>query len=255
MRHSVSPDPAAAELRSVLHLLSGPFLTLGDRRVDPPEGCKRLLAILALRGKGIARHVVAGDLWPDVDRRRAEGNLRSALWRLHAAGLDIVNSDNHALALQNSITVDVATLTQWAQRVVAGSVQPQDLHLLPSVEDGLCMLSGWYDDWVIIERERLRHHLLQALETLSRRLYQTGKFAQSIDAALIAVDADPLRETAQQTLIEAHLAEGNLIEAHRARDTYRDLLRRELDLDLSPLMCSLISGYDRVRRPELSLVR
>ncbi len=223
--------------------------------MDPPEGCKRLLAILALQSNGVTRHLVARQLWPDVDRHRADGNLRTVLWRLHGTGLDMVDSDSQALALQTTVAVDVKILQEWANRIVAGQMRSDDLRLIPTVEEGLCVLPGWYDDWVIIERERLRQTLLHALEVLSRRLYQVGRFAESIEAALIAVDTDPLRETAQQALIEAHLAEGNLIEAHRARDAYRHLLRRELDTELSPLMCSLISGYNRARSVDLALVR
>ena len=41
------------------------------------------------------------------------------------------------------------------------------------------------------------------------------------EAAMFAVGIEPLRESAQRVLIEAHLAEGNLVEARRAFVTYR----------------------------------
>jgi DNA-binding SARP family transcriptional activator len=45
---------------------------------------------------------------------------------------------------------------------------------------------------------------------------------------MTAVGIEPLRESAQRVLIEAHLAEGNLVEARRAFMRYRDLVADEL---------------------------
>jgi DNA-binding SARP family transcriptional activator len=225
-----------------LHLFGGPFATVGDRRVNPPEGSKRLLALLALHGGPLARPRVARLLWPGVDSRRADGNLRTALWRLHGAGCDLIDSDGQALRLQDGLAVDAQLLHAWALRIISGHIHSGDLALTPWVEDGLCVLPGWYDDWVLVERERLRRSVLEALEVLSRRLHRAGRFAEGVEAALIAVAADPLRDSAQQALIDAHLAEGNLGEAHRARNAYRRLLHRELGVSLPPLMASVKSG-------------
>ena len=77
------------------------------------------------------------------------------------------------------------------------------------------LLPSWYDDWVIVERERLRQIRVHALEELSRRLAAGHRYGDAIDAALAAIAADPLRESAHRRLIEAHLAEGNVSEAIR----------------------------------------
>lgn len=238
-----------------LHMVGGPFIDCGDRRVEPPEGSKRLLAFLAFHDTKVERLRVAGELWPGVDRHRANGNLRTALWRLHGAGLDLIDSDNHALTLRTDVAVDVRIVDTWANRIINGHNGRDDLPPAGWMEDCLCVLPGWYEDWVVVERERLRQRVLHALELLSRRLCQAGRFAEGVEAALVAVAAEPLRECAQQALIEAHLAEGNLVEAHRARDSYRRLLHRELGAQLSPLMSSLISGCGRTPSVEPALVR
>jgi DNA-binding SARP family transcriptional activator len=84
-----------------------------------------------------------------------------------------------------------------------------------------------------MERERIRQRMLHALEMLSRRLVSVGRFADAIEAALTAISADPLRESAQRALIEAHAAEANWAEALRAFESYRDLIRRELGVNPS----------------------
>jgi len=248
-----SPGAHAADRGAFLHLFEGPYLTFDTVRFDPPDGSKRLLALLGLHGGPVGRHDLARRLWPDVDGRRAEGNLRSALWRLHRTGVDVVDCDGQALALRTGLPVDVRILAAWADRILSGRTRGDDLRLMPGIEHGLCVLPGWYDDWVVLERERLRSSLLQALERLAGALCLAGRYAEGIEAALIAVAADPLRESAQRALIEAHLDEGNLIEAHRARDVYRDVLFRELGAPLSPLMRSLITGFNA--KVELAIVR
>lgn len=95
----------------------------------------------------------------------------------------------------------------------------------------LDLLPGLYEDWAIIERERVRQRMLHALETLSRQLVSLGRYADAVEAALTAINAEPLRESAQRVLIEAHLAEGNRVEARRSYQTYCDVVRRELGVE------------------------
>jgi DNA-binding SARP family transcriptional activator len=116
------------------------------------------------------------------------------------------------------------------------------------------LLPGWYDDWVIFERERIRQRLLHALEALSQRLVAAGRWADAVEAAISAVSADPLRESANRVLIEAHLAEGNLVEAHRAYERYRDTVRRELGVEPGERLATLVrtSFLPQSRRPVIA---
>jgi DNA-binding SARP family transcriptional activator len=108
----------------------------------------------------------------------------------------------------------------------------------------LDLLPGWYDDWVIFEREGIRQRLLHALETLSRRL-AAGRHAEAVEAAISAVGADPLRESANRVLVEAHFAEGNLVEARRAYDRYRGIVGRELGVEPGPELRRLLQLISR----------
>lgn len=127
----------------------------------------------------------------------------------------------------------------------------EDLSALKWRTDALDLLPGWYDDWVLLERERVRQRLLHALEALSRQLGRAGRHAEAVESALVAVGAEPLRESAQRALIEAHLAEGNLIEAMRTYDAYRELTRRELGVDPGRELSDLIARFCRTAAPRL----
>lgn len=214
----------------VLHLFAGPYITMGPERREVPEGSKQLLTFVALRRRRVERRQAAGTLWPFGGDERASGNLRSALWRLRRAGIDVLVTDKCSLALSADVRVDLYLVEQWATRLIEGRAISHDLAVSPWVADALDLLPGFYDDWALIERERIRQRVLHALEALSERLAAAGRFADAIEAAMLATAAEPLRESAQRALIKAHVAEGNVSEARRSYRAYRDLMHRELGM-------------------------
>jgi DNA-binding SARP family transcriptional activator len=237
--------------RPVIHLFDGPYVTFANRRVQGvPEGSKRLLAFVAIHyGRAVERRQAAGALWPKNDERRAAGNLRSSLWRLRGAGIDVLRADKWSLRLQDGVLVDVQLTLEWANRIISNTTHSGDLATRPYSVGALRLLPGFYDDWTIIERERIRQRVLHALEALSHLLGQAGRYADAVDAALTAVNAEPLRESAQRALIEAHIAERNWVEARRMYIAYRDLVRRELGVEPSSELTDLISGRPRCDMP------
>jgi DNA-binding SARP family transcriptional activator len=237
----------------VVHLFGGPYVTMGRQRLEVPEGSKHLLAFVALRRRRIERNQVAGTLWPFGADMRAAGNLRSALWRLRRAGIDVLVADKWSLLLRAEALVDLHVMDQWATRVIEGTPSACDLAISPSLTDALDFLPGWYDDWALMERERIRQRLLHALEAVSRRLVHAGDYAGAVEAAMLAISAEPLRESAQRVLIEAHVAEGNLAEARRGYMLYRDLLRRELEVEPSSDLLACLRNRE-VRRDGVTKV-
>ncbi|MGH3270802.1 MAG: AfsR/SARP family transcriptional regulator [Trebonia sp.] len=235
---------------TVVHLLAGPYITVGPERRDVPEGSKHLLAFVALRRRRVERRQAAGALWPLGDEERAAGNLRSALWRLRRAGIDVLVSDKWSLVLGTDVRVDLHALEGWATRVIEGRPAEPDLSIPAAAADALNLLPGFYDDWALIERERIRQRILHALEALSERLSNAGRFADAIEAAMLATSTEPLRESAHRALVRAHVAEGNVIEARRAYLAYEALLRRELGISPSERFAAGLSIPLARGRPE-----
>ncbi len=241
------PSPAGP----VLHLLGGPHVSVGRCRREVPEGSKRLLAFIALRRQRVERRHAAGLLWPVGSDERAAGNLRSALWRLRGAGIDLLVVDKCSLRLRDDVAVDAELVGAWAGRLISGTVHPDELTIPPSWAEALELLPGWYDDWVLLERERLRQRVLHGLEALSRHLVTAGRFAEAVEAAMVAVAVEPLRESAQRALVTAHLAEGNRVEGRRCFEVYRQVLRRELGAEPAPDLTALVHpGPVGTRVPE-----
>jgi DNA-binding SARP family transcriptional activator len=248
MAIDASSAPLLTETGSAtLCLLGGPFLIKNGRRLEIPEGSKRLIVFVTLNGGRISRRSAAGVLWPHGTDDRAAGNLRSALWRLRGAGIHVLHADKCMLYLDPEVSVDITQLSQWATSVIDGGAGGADLLTVDMSPEALDLLPGWYDEWVIFERERLRHRLLHAMESLVRQLIAHGQFADAVDIAVSAVGADPLRESAQRVLIEAHLAEGNFVEARRAYTAYDEMLSAELGVSPSVELAEMVR-----RGPEIS---
>lgn len=236
----------------VLHLFGGPYLTVDDRRVEVPEGSKRLLAFVALHDGRVERRYAAGTLWPVGDDVRAGGNLRSALWRLRRACMPLIAADKFSLSLGETVLVDYHVVNQWANRLTSGCHTEADLVVRPWGLDSLDLLPGWYDEWALMERERVRQRMLHALESLSVALVRSGRCGEAVEAAMLAVSSEPLRESAQLRLIEAHLAEGNWTEGRRRFEAYRRLLLSECGTEPHPALSELLrpNGHKVAEPPQ-----
>jgi DNA-binding SARP family transcriptional activator len=235
----------------VLHLLDGPHACVDGCRREVPEGSKRLLVFVALRRRRVERRYAAGLLWPLGSDDRAAGNLRSALWRLHGADIDLMDVDKCSLRLRDDVAVDVELARDWAAGLISGTTPADELTITSSWYAALDLLPGWYDDWVVVERERLRQRMLHGLEALSHRLVTEGRLAEAVEAAMVAVSVEPLRESAQRALVLAHLAEGNRVEGRRCFDAYREVLRRDLGAEPAPELTALVHpGVTGLRAPE-----
>jgi DNA-binding SARP family transcriptional activator len=227
--------------RLKLNLLRGFELSRAGRQLRLPMNAQRLVAFVALHERPSPRLFVAGSLWTDADEHRSNASLRSALWRVGLVASDLLTASKSHLSIAPSVTVDVREAVNTARKVLDASHPAR----LDEIDGGFLtadLLSGWYDDWIIVERERLRQLMLHALELLCLRLSCAGKHAQAIDAGIAAVEAEPLRESAHRALIQAHLGEGNFGEAARQYRACRELLKHDLNVEPSPLLRDLMRG-------------
>jgi DNA-binding SARP family transcriptional activator len=239
------------ELPLQLTLMGRFALRRGDREFAVAASGQRLIALLALRNRRLGRLAVARTLWPDYPGERSAAVLRTALWRVNRSSGRLIRATPSFLSLEASVEVDVHHLAAFAGRLSQTAVPGRDADLssLSAAELACDLLPGWYDDWVQDERERLLRTRLSALENLARKLSASGRHADAIQAALAAIRLEPLRESAHQTLIEMHLAEGNRSEAWRQFRRCRRLLWEELGIDPPESMRRLLEQPTDPDRP------
>jgi DNA-binding SARP family transcriptional activator len=154
----------------------------------------------------------------------------------------VVNVTSSHASLSPEVDVDVRTVTSSMRLLLS---QPDDAAIPDWIEDQPLdgdLLPDWYDDWVLLERERLRQLRLHALESLAGRAIRLGRYGHAIDTALTAIQADPLRESAHRVLIRAYLAEGNAGAAMGQYHDYCARADRALGLQPSSQLRAIVSG-------------
>lgn len=239
----VAPGVIGAVHLSVL----GEFSVRRDGRpIAVAPGAARLLALLAVRTRPVLRTTAWALLWPDQPDARAAASLRNALWRCRGALGDVVVSTTRSLSLSPEVDVDLWRRRTTAHRLYADGARNAGPCAIDELEGEL--LPDWDEEWLSPERERVRQLGVHALETICRDLSAVGRTAEAIDAGVAAVATDPLRESAQRVLIEAHLAEGNLSEAHRQLAMYRAVLLEQLGAQPSTSLMALVASR---AQPEL----
>lgn len=229
-----------------LRLLGGFELTCGGACVEMPLSARRVLAFLALNRRPLPRGHVAGMLWIQASEARAASALRTAIWRMGQPAAGALRCDGGALSLQPAVDVDLAVVNAHIRAVLDGGPGATDIERLAPIVEAGELLPGWYEDWVLIERERVRVLRAYALERLCLALSHAERHADAVCAGLAAVACDPLRESAHRALVVAHLAHGNAGDALRQYGLCRDLLQRELGIGPSSELERLVA---MLRRP------
>jgi DNA-binding SARP family transcriptional activator len=188
-----------------------------------PLAARRILACLAIRGEPVTRCTASAQLWPDLPDDIGRANLRRALWQLPRGWVMCVADE-----LQLEAQTDLAE----AHRLSASALKGQGLTF-----DELTLLSndilpGWHEEWVLPANETFHALRVQALEAACRTLAAAGEFALATRAGEFALAAEPLRESAAEALIDAHLAQCN---RYAAMQCFRSLEKRlKVELGVTP---------------------
>ncbi len=221
-------------------LLNGMVVGRDGHQLDLPHSARRLVAFLALQGRAVTRSYVAEQMWLESSTRRAFGNLRSALWRLNRDEPALVRASTSQLSLGEDVEVDVRQVEASARRLVDDtlSIEAGDLEADAYQRE---LLPGWHEDWVLMQRERLRQLCLHAIEAVARFRLAEGSHALAIEAAMAAAALEPLRESPQRLLVRIHADEGNLSEALRTFQLFRARLGEDLGVEPSPAFRALLT--------------
>jgi DNA-binding SARP family transcriptional activator len=225
-----------------LGLLGGFRLSVEAEVLTLPMNSQRLVSFLALQARPLLRTFVSGSLWSESTDQRARGSLRSALTRLRHPRYSLVELTSDHIELSPLVTVDYREGEALARRVLDPAQELDDVAELNDDVLTADLLPDWTEDWVLIEREAYHQLRLRALEALCLRLTTKRTFGQAVQAGMAAVAGEPLRESSRRALIEAHIAEGNVVAAVREYDAFRKLLFAELGRQPSAKMRALVKG-------------
>lgn len=212
--------------------LLGQFsLRLNEKPVDLlSQPAQTLLAYLMLHaGVPSRREQLAGLLWPDSLDSSARKNLRNAIWLVRKAIGDLyLLADKTTLAFDATAPydLDVATL-----QMKSSETDLSALIRAVSVYRGE-LLPGFYEDWVQLERERLRDVFERRIQTLLDWLVREGRWSNVQQWAEHWISLGHVPEPAYRALMVSHAAQGDI---SRMASAYRRCLKSlQEELDVSP---------------------
>ena len=205
-----------------------------------------LLAWLLLhRRKTHARETLAGLFWGEQTETRARSCLSTALWRLRQVlepgGIQrgtylITRPDAVGFNCASDYWLDVAAFEDGVGRHLPPSA-PADRALdWSGAEDAVAcytgdLLEGFYDDWALRERERLRVLYLDCLGTLLRGYSDSGALEPALRCGRQILVLDPLREDVHREVIRLHVRNGHRALALRQYECCRAALKEELGVE------------------------
>lgn len=231
-----------------IHLLGEFSLSYADvplTTINTPRLQSLLTYLVLHRAQRHHRSVLAGLLDPDVPESHARHALSHAIWQLRRNLPDLIESDRDSVGLspQTPLWVDALEferLTALHLKEVAEALSAStaatacaDLHQAIQLYRG-DLLEGLYDDWLLVERERLRELYLQALECLTQLEKSAGHYPSALEAALILTQADPWRGSAQRQVMQLYFCLGRPEAALEQFEIYRRTLCTELGMEPEP---------------------
>jgi TolB-like protein/Tfp pilus assembly protein PilF len=216
---------------------------------------RALLAFLALPpGKTHSRDKLASLLWSDRGDPQARDSLKHALTRLRQC---LQSTDSPAIiADRQSVRLDPAAVSTdvmiFERLVNAGTPEAieQSMALYRGdLLEGISIHDAAFEDWLLVERQRLRQRLEAALVTLVAQMMSAGERKRAEAAAQRLLALDPLREAAGRALMQLHAERGEAAQALKLYETLRDRLQRELGVKPEPETTHLYETIRQHRAP------
>ena len=241
-----------------LRLLGQFDVRRGGAPIDiPSRPAQSLLAYLALTtGTAHRREKLSGLLWPDANEANARSNLRHALWRIRQAlspepgsPPDFLQADNISISIQpsQSVWLDTAAL----DRPLKADTPLPDLIECVGAYGGE-LLPGFYDDWVVLERERLRATAERKIQILLDRLLEARSWSEAIEWSERWIALGHVPEPAYRALMGAHAGIGDLSAVAAVYQRCRESLRQELGVEPSEQTRALYGQLSAGRVPSAS---
>src|SRR3990170_868634 len=193
-----------------------------------------------------SRRQIAFLFWPDSTEGQARTNLRNLLHLLRRAFPEIdsfleVDSQFIRWKTDASIQLDVKQYRDsLAQAKSSKEEQVRIRHLQEAVNVYRGeLLQGFYEDWILVQREELHQAYLNAMTQLAKLLEDARQYEEAIEVVNRLIRADSLNETAYGHSMRLHALMDDRAGALQVYHTCVTVLKRELDLEPSAEIQSL----------------
>ena len=187
-----------------VRLGSGPLLNLGTKKAQA------LIAYLAVpAGRAHSRDKLASLLWGDTGDVQARQSLRQTLVLLRralpATNPPILVVDHDTLALDPAaVEVDVQQFERLAAAGTAKVLEQAVKLYQGDLLEGVRVTEEPFEDWLRVERARLRQLAIDALTRLLAYQSKAGETEGAVQTAARLLALDPVQEAVHRTLMRLY---------------------------------------------------
>ena len=238
------------------------FAQYDEQMLDGLEASKvqELFCYLLIhRDRPQPRETLADALWSNSSGAQSRKHLRQTLWQLNTA-LDLQLGDGRDRVLltdcdwvhvnpKADLWLDVAAFEQAfldVKGLIGRMLDPQRCQML---RDAVALYRGdllenCYQDWCLLERERLHNMQLASLDKLMDYCEGSGEYEAALDYGTRALVHEEARESTHRHLMRLYCFVGDRTAALRQYEHCVAILRRELHVEPA---ASTVALYHQIR--------
>jgi DNA-binding SARP family transcriptional activator len=185
-----------------------------------------------------SRKQLAYLFWPDTSEEQARANLRNLIHQLKRVFPEIeafFDLDGQSIRRRSEAALAVDAL-QFTSTLARAKRQKDDASRLRELREAVSLyhgelLPGFYEDWVLLQREELHSAFLGALIQLAKLYEDHRQYAEAIEAINNLIRNDPLNEAAYQQAMRLHALNNDRAGALQMFHTCSTVLMRELGVE------------------------
>lgn len=232
--------------------------------IDSPIQQSFLTYLLLHRDMPQSRQSVAFCLWSDSSEAQAHANLRTLLVRLRRVWPTVeqfieITPRTLQWKSDHDYSLDVAEFEEAANQAKypIGDIDLQTAR--PDLERAVHLYHGdllpaCYDDWIMLERERLRQVFVNAIHKLIELLEKQHELVSAIGHINYLLKLDPLDETTYQLSMRLHALRGDRAGIVRIFEICSAVLRQELNVEPSPATREMFQSLMQMKIPAIVAV-
>jgi predicted ATPase len=231
-----------------IHLMGQFKLEANEETLDlPSRPAQSLLAYLVLnKGVVFRREKLASLFWLDATESNSRSYLRQALWRIRKS-FEKAELVSDAYLEISDISISFKPEGDYWLDTEEFLQKDEDVALDEFMERIKLyrgeLLPGFYDDWILSERDRLQAVFQQRMTCLLEKLIRANRWDQAIQQCENWLRLGHSPEPAFRALMQAYAGIGDQAMVSNTYQRCIDLLDRELGLDPSRETREL---YDRL---------
>lgn len=218
-----------------------------DREWRSSKARQLLQLLLTERGRALPRERVVEALWPDMEIDAAINNLRVTINRLSKAlepdrpdgapsAYLVQQGETYAFNTASDHRIDVVEFADAIDEGRRADQRGQRTATIAAYRRAIRLYGGpylpdnMYEDWTVVERERLALTFIEAALRLGALLLEEGAIHEAIGLGWRVIEIDQTQEEAYRLLMRAHAALGERSTALRLYSRCVTVLQNELGI-------------------------